>query len=189
LKELNLSSSIKGLGLQMALFFSMTAFSGLALSQYEVSAWTQKPLTLQIKGEDSKGKFWSPELTRTGSGHPLLINFWATWCEPCKEELPSLEALAELEGEDQLEVLAVNVGDSKLVMDRFVRASALKLSTLQDSTRQIAHAHGVRIYPSTLLVDSKGRIRWQVTGAVDWTSLKVQSWIKGLDDPKLPKPQ
>ncbi len=119
----------------------------------------------------------------------MLINFWATWCEPCKEELPSLETLAELEGEDHLEVLAINVGDSKLVMDRFVRSSALRLATLQDSTRQIAREHGVHIYPSTLLVDSKGRIRWLVTGAVDWTSPTVQSWIKGLDDPLSPRPK
>lgn len=51
----------------------------------------------------------------------MLVNFWATWCEPCKEELPCLDTLAELEGEDRLEVLAINVGDSKRVMERFLQ--------------------------------------------------------------------
>jgi len=175
--------------MQFAFLLCMLCSSHLAWCQYEVTPWSKKPLTLQIKGEDSRGKAWTPEATRLGVGHPMLINFWATWCEPCKEELPSLETLAELEGEEHLEVLAINVGDSKMVIDRFVRTSALRLTTLKDSTRQIAKDHGIHIYPSTLLVDSKGRIRWVVTGAVDWTSPKVQTWIKGLDDTKAPRPQ
>gem|GEM_PF-1016830 len=174
---------------QWALLLGLLCACNQAWCQYEVTPWSQKTLTLQIKGEDSRGRAWTPESTRRGLGHPMLVNFWATWCEPCKEELPSLETLAELEGEEHLGVLAINVGDSKLVMERFVQLSALKLPTLQDTTRQIAKYHGVHIYPTTLLVDSKGRIRWIVTGAVDWTSPKVQTWIKGLDDPKAPKPQ
>ncbi|MEZ5606381.1 MAG: TlpA disulfide reductase family protein [Burkholderiaceae bacterium] len=129
-----------------------------------------------LAATDLNGKAWDLSALR---GRAVLINFWATWCAPCKEEMPTLQTLAELEGE-RLAVLAVNVREPLPRVRRYVQSSGLSLAVLPDPKGEITQAWGIKVFPTTVLIDASGRPRQVVSGAVDWTGAPALNWIKAL---------
>ena len=129
-----------------------------------------------LAATDLNGKAWDLSALR---GRAVLINFWATWCAPCKEEMPTLQTLAELEGE-RLAVLAVNVREPLPRVRRYVQSSGLSLTVLPDPKGAITQAWGIKVFPTTVLVDASGRPRQVISGAVDWTGAAALNWIKAL---------
>lgn len=90
-------------------------------------------------------------------GHPVLINFWATWCPPCRAELPELEALYEEYGPKGLKVAAVNVNRSQAGVADFLRQHGLKLPVFRMEEGTLRRL-GVSSIPMSVLVDSTGRV-------------------------------
>ena len=107
------------------------------------------------------------------STKPVLLDFWATWCAPCKEEMPTLQTLADLEG-DGLVVLAVNVREPLPRVARYVQQAGLSFTVLPDPHGDITRAWGMTVFPTTVLVDTQGRPQRVVSGAVDWTGAQAQ---------------
>jgi thiol-disulfide isomerase/thioredoxin len=131
---------------------------------YDVQAWPRKQPVPSGSMTDLQGSEWRLPALR---GRAVLLNFWASWCEPCKEEMPSLQALADRHA-DRLVVLTINLKESPEAVARFVRSSGLRLPVVRDADGSVARAWSVRIYPSTVLIDSKGRVRSVVRGGLDW---------------------
>lgn len=99
----------------------------------------------------------------------VLVNFWATWCEPCREELPTLERLAR-ERQDVLEVLAVNLDALGLGKVRaFVRELGLTVRVLLDPRQATARLYRIRGLPSSVIVGREGAVRHREIGYRDWT--------------------
>jgi thiol-disulfide isomerase/thioredoxin len=113
-------------------------------------------------------------------GRAVLLNFWATWCPPCRAEMPSLQALSDWWGEDQLVVLALNHREAGRTARRFMAAAGLKLPVLLDPLGEMTQAWGVRVFPSTVLIDRQGRARQVVRGEVDWNSSQALGWVEQL---------
>jgi thiol-disulfide isomerase/thioredoxin len=109
----------------------------------------------------------------------VLINFWASWCEPCRAEMPSLQELARTHPE-RLVVLAVNLKESEPAITRFVQRTGLDLPVLRDADGAMARAWGVSVYPSTVLIDAQGRANSVVRGEVDWASPDAQRLVMPL---------
>jgi thiol-disulfide isomerase/thioredoxin len=102
-------------------------------------------------------------------GRVVLVNFWATWCEPCIAEMPSIARLkAKLSGQP-FDVLAVNYGESKAKVEGFLRKEKLDIPVLLDSDQVAADAWGAKGLPMSFLVDGRGKIRYWVFGERDWT--------------------
>ena len=100
----------------------------------------------------------------------VLINFWATWCEPCREEMPTLERLSR-ERRDSLAVLAVSldaVGRDRI--RAFVRELGLTFPILLDPEASVARQYRIRALPTSYIVDRDGVIRHREIGYRDWTS-------------------
>jgi peroxiredoxin len=93
------------------------------------------------------------------AGQVVVLNFWATWCAPCREELPTLEALHRELGGEGLEVVGVSVdrGDRESVQ-RFAERHALSFSILHDPDQELARSYGVVGYPTTVVIDRAGKI-------------------------------
>jgi thiol-disulfide isomerase/thioredoxin len=107
-------------------------------------------------------------------GKLVLVNLWATWCEPCLREMPSLERLQSRLGE-RIAVLAVSEdrGGSKVV-EPFVDKLGLKIvKTYIDPKSAVGHAFEVRGLPTSILIDRKGRVLGRVEGAAEWDSPKI----------------
>lgn len=113
-------------------------------------------------------------------GKVVLVNFWATWCEPCREEMPSMERLRVAMQGKPFVVLAVNVGEGARTARRFADKMALGFPMLLDRDTKTTSAWGARVLPASFVVAPDGRIRYSYFGAIDWTRDDVRAAIEGL---------
>jgi thiol-disulfide isomerase/thioredoxin len=136
--------------------------------------WLRQPLppALQLTGLDGVDCSLG-----THKGKPVLLNFWASWCEPCRREMPSLELLAAQHEAAGLQVMAVNYRETDAAIRRFVDATALKLPVLRDSEGAAAQALGVHIFPSTIAINRRGQVLFRVVGECDWSSPPASRWV------------
>jgi len=105
-------------------------------------------------------------------GQVVLINVWATWCQPCRVEIPSIERLYKTYGPKGLRVVAVSIDDSASdanIRD-FVRQMGMTFDVLHDPAGKIEQAYQVTGYPETVIVGKDGVIRKKVAMAIDWDS-------------------
>jgi thiol-disulfide isomerase/thioredoxin len=113
-------------------------------------------------------------------GKVVLLNFWASWCEPCVTELPTLELLAARHERDGLEVLAVNFRETDAAVRRFTQRMPTTLPILRDTDGGAARDWGVRIFPTSIVIGRDGRAAFSVVGEVDWGGETARSWIRAL---------
>ncbi|MEO8387114.1 MAG: TlpA disulfide reductase family protein [Polaromonas sp.] len=151
---------------------------GLTGPAYEVSPWPG-PLTA-FGLVDTTGKTWRVADLR---GRAVLLNFWASWCEPCRAEMPTLQQIADLYGDDKLLVLAINFKEPAARALQFAKTTGVTLPVLLDLDGKAARGWGVKVFPTTLMIDRTGQPRQRVTGEVDWTSPAAEKLIAGLLKP------
>ena len=113
-------------------------------------------------------------------GKVVLVNFWATWCEPCREEMPSIERLRQSLAGEPFEVLAVNIGEPLGRIERFLEKMPLGFPVLLDRDSGAAKAWKARVVPATFLVGPDGRIRYVHYGELDWSSEPVRRRVAEL---------
>lgn len=113
-------------------------------------------------------------------GQVVLLNFWASWCEPCRAEMPSLELLAERHEKEGLAVVAVNFRETDASIRRYLAQWPITLTIVRDAEGVAARAWGVRIFPTTVVIGRDGRPAFTVTGEVDWTGAEARRWLAPL---------
>lgn len=96
---------------------------------------------------------------RDFSGHPIVLNFWATWCPPCTQEMPTLQRIHEKMADSGVVVVGVNVGDSPATVKAFVEKVGVEFPILLDPMGKIASKYRVRGLPSTFWIDKSGVIK------------------------------
>uniref|UniRef100_UPI0001A51B72 Thioredoxin family protein n=1 Tax=Geobacter metallireducens (strain ATCC 53774 / DSM 7210 / GS-15) TaxID=269799 RepID=UPI0001A51B72 len=111
-------------------------------------------------------------------GKIVLVNFWASWCPYCRDEMPSMDRLVKSFPKGDLVVLAVNV--EKRFPEKYRRAP-VSFNFLSDATGQVQQRYGANRLPDTFIVDRKGIIRQRVTGGIEWDAPKVVSYLKSLE--------
>lgn len=117
------------------------------------------------------------------AGRPLLVNLWATWCAPCKAEMPTLDALAALE-EGRVSVIAVSqdLQGRKPVSAFFEKAGIENLEPFTDADNALLAAFGNSVaLPTTILYDSEGREVWRVAGGVEWDDAEMAKLLREAD--------
>jgi peroxiredoxin len=113
-------------------------------------------------------------------GKVLLINFWATWCEPCRQEMPSIQRLRDKLAGKNFAVLAVNVDEPDARVRQFVKKTGLDLPIAMDPNKTVTTSWGVRYLPVSFIVGPDGRIRYRVVGDIDWDNDTVVGVISQL---------
>jgi thiol-disulfide isomerase/thioredoxin len=113
-------------------------------------------------------------------GKAVVVNFWATWCQPCREELPSLERLRDAMRGRQFEVLAVNVAEGEPRVKGFLAEVPLRLPVLLDRDGDTQRAWKVRGLPATFLLDREGAIRYWYLGELDWAQPDILRTVESL---------
>lgn len=157
---------------------------GLGLLATVPSVWAQgrgmSPLpavppapTLRLKDADDK----MVDLAQF-KGRVALINFWATWCPPCRKEFPSLGRVRKLFKRSEFEVLAVNVGEDPDSVFSFTGITDFPVMFDRDSKAMVAWA--VRGLPTTFLVDRKGQVAYRATGGREFDDPDIVATIKQL---------
>ena len=113
-------------------------------------------------------------------GKVVLLNFWATWCEPCRDEMPSMERLKEAMAGKPFEVIAVNLAEPKSRIEKFLEKTPLSFTLLLDRDTRTAKAWQAKILPASFLVGKDGRIRYQMLGELDWTGAHAREKVNEL---------
>jgi len=113
-------------------------------------------------------------------GKVVLINFWATWCEPCRDEMPSIQRLKNKLGDKPFAVLAVNVGESEARIADFLSKLPLDFTIVRDHSSAVMKAWRVRGLPASFVIGPDGRIRYHFTGEFEWEGDKVIKALTGL---------
>ena len=135
------------------------------LAESDIKPWKGKA-TLPLVRSDLDGR--SVDL-KAMQGRVLVVNFWATWCEPCRDEMPSLQRLRDKLAGQPLEVITVNFGESAEKIAQFIGKERVTLPVLLDTQKETAKDWGVGGLPMTFLVDARGRVRYSVFGERDWS--------------------
>ena len=111
-------------------------------------------------------------------GHTVVLNFWATWCFPCIEELPSLMELQRRL--PQLTILAISQDEDPAVYRQFLLNYRVNLLTLRDPSQRIPHLYGTVKIPETYIIDRNGILRRKFVSAQNWASPEVLDYLGKL---------
>jgi thiol-disulfide isomerase/thioredoxin len=111
-------------------------------------------------------------------GKPLLINVWASWCGPCKQEMGSLERLAWRNQGVPLRVIGISTDDSDIAAQNFLRRTNATVSHYIDAGLVLENMLGADRLPLTVLVDSNGKVLAKFTGAREWDQPESIRWIE-----------
>jgi peroxiredoxin len=113
-------------------------------------------------------------------GKVVFLNFWATWCPPCREEMPAMERLnAVFEGKEFV-MLAVNVEKDLEPVRAFLSQNPHSFAVLLDQQASVQNAYGVFRFPETFLLDKEGRLVERFLGARDWSSVEFMKRISSM---------
>jgi peroxiredoxin len=113
-------------------------------------------------------------------GKVVFLNFWATWCPPCREEMPSMESLYRRLGERGLEFLAVDIQEKQKPVEAFVKERGLNFPVALDELGRISGLYGIRSIPATFIIDRDGSIIAVVVGGRKWDGPEVIAAFEAL---------
>jgi peroxiredoxin len=113
-------------------------------------------------------------------GQVLVLNFWATWCLPCVEEMPSLVRMQQRMQSKAVTVLAVSIDVDESNYRRFLKDHNVNLLTVRDPDQKTNSLYGTSKFPETYIIDRNGVVRRKFIGAVDWTAPEVIDFLGKL---------
>jgi len=111
-------------------------------------------------------------------GKTVLVNFWATWCPPCREEMPSLSRLAQSFDPQSFEVVTVSVDDGWEPVEKFLAAPRTPYRVALDEGAKVSRTYGTTKYPESYLVDRDGKLRLKFVGPRNWTDPNVATLLQ-----------
>ena len=158
----------------------LIAFTGTA-----VSAETLPPGVMRINGttapplqlDNLDGAAYDLQAT---NGHWRFVHFWASWCGPCRKEMPSIERMIRALGDSQLEIVLINTAETEDEVFTFLGIVAPDLVPLMDSDGQVTEVWQPRGLPATYLVDPSGNIQYQALGGRAWDKPVYLKFLRGL---------
>ena len=121
-------------------------------------------------------------------GQVLVVNFWATWCPPCREEMPSMDRASQTLAADGIQMLAVNVGEDEDTIFQFTANYPVGFPLLMDRDSKVAEAWPIRGLPTTFVVDPQGRIAYRAIGGRDWDQAELLDPVHALKRPSPAEP-
>ena len=116
-------------------------------------------------------------------GKLLVMNFWASWCEPCKEEMPSLDKLSVDVNFENLEVIPINIGQEKInkIKEFYSETNIKNLDIFYDTDVRLAKKFLLRGVPTTIIISKDGGEIARVVGSIDFQDENFKMWLKNFD--------
>ncbi len=111
-------------------------------------------------------------------GQVVLLNFWATWCPPCVQEMPGLVELHH--DRPDLAILAVSIDDDPNAYSRFLVRRHVDFITVRDPSQSAARLYHTEGWPETYIIDRQGVIRRKIVGDPDWSNPEIRAYLKSM---------
>lgn len=157
----------------LALVFVLPAGPLQAAEFRGMNGVTPPPLALK----DMNGKSHSLAAYK---GKVVLVNFWATWCPPCREEMPSMQRLKEKMAGRPFAMLGVNSGEQPAELDAFLKLVKVDFTILLDPDNAVAKRWKVYGLPTSFLIDKQGKVRYTLTGTTEWDEKEALALIEDM---------
>ncbi|HEX4329308.1 MAG TPA: TlpA disulfide reductase family protein [Burkholderiales bacterium] len=113
-------------------------------------------------------------------GRVVVVNFWATWCDPCRAEMPSMQKMADKFGADKLVVLGINYQEGAPRIRRFLEQNPVRFTILMDRDGTATKKWITRIFPTSMIIGPDGRVRHVVVGDYEWDGPAMDALITRL---------
>jgi peroxiredoxin len=114
-------------------------------------------------------------------GKVVFLNFWATWCPPCKEEIPSMVRLNQAMLGKPFQMLAISIDEGgKGAVETYLARAGVTLPTLNDPEQKVGKMYGITGVPETFIIDGKGVVVKKIIGGMDWGAPEVVAFINGI---------
>jgi len=113
-------------------------------------------------------------------GRWIFLHFWASWCGPCREEMPAIQRLAENIQDDKFNIVMINTAEDEDTIFEFLAAINVELNSLMDADGQVTEVWKPRGLPTTFLINPKGEIKYQAIGGREWEKPEYINFLKQL---------
>ncbi len=176
----------------LALFFTVVLGIGLGVSsfrEYSLAESKDYAIPLGVQEYDTPSEaidFTLKDIDnkkvslKNYRGKVVMLNFWATWCTPCRLEMPSMETLHQQFKERGLVVLAVDSGENAESVTTFVKRHHITFSALLDSDQEVTDDYKVWALPTTYFINAEGKIIGRVNGGRDWSTKEATQYITSI---------
>jgi len=118
-------------------------------------------------------------------GNTLVVNFWATWCAPCREEIPAMNRAKAALVDTDVAMLAINYGEDKQSVADFLKHTPIDFTVLLDTKNVASKTWDITAMPTTIIIDKKGNVVERILGPREWDSPEMIEKIKGIDSANL----
>jgi peroxiredoxin len=113
-------------------------------------------------------------------GKPVILNFWATWCPPCREEMPAMQRAYQTLAAEGIAVLAINVGDDAQGIGEFLEETPVDFPLPMDPDSKVAQSYPLKGLPTTYVIDPQGRLVYSAEGEREWDDPKLLDQVRAL---------
>ena len=161
---------------RLFLFALLFSLSGL-LQAAGLKPYTGRGPTPPLALQDLQGREHTLEDYK---GHVVLVQFWATYCTPCRKEMPSMNSLMKKMGDVPFKILAVNMAETDQEVSAFVNEVKPDFTVLMDTDGEAIGSWRVFAAPSNFIIDPQGQIRYTLFGGVEWDSSELVEQLKAL---------
>jgi thiol-disulfide isomerase/thioredoxin len=114
---------------------------------------------------DMDGEAYTLASTR---GKWVFLHFWASWCGPCKEEMPAIQRMSELFDNDKFEIVLINTAEDEDTIFSFLAEIGMDMNSLMDTDGLVTEKYKPRGLPTTILIDPQGKVQYQAIGGREW---------------------
>ncbi|WP_135551615.1 redoxin domain-containing protein [Paenibacillus cymbidii] len=156
--------------IQIGIFAIVIVIAGLTIAN---NLFFKEPAQRLIKAGESARSFELPSLDGSSiklaqyDGKTVLLNFWASWCEPCRQEMPDLQAQYDKWRDQGVVVLGINVAENKVTAGAYVQQLGLNFPVVLDQNQDVRKKYGVYNYPSSVFIGADGKVGKVIEGQMN----------------------
>lgn len=166
-----------GLAILLATVLAWPLTGVLAKEEQTLTAIPDRPLAPDFALQDPEGH---TQRLADYRGKPVILHFWATWCPPCREEMPSMQRAHEALKADGIAVIAVNVGEDLETIDQFLEDEPVDFALPMDTDSKVAPRYPMRGLPATFVIDPQGRLAFSAMGSRAWDDPRLLDQVRAL---------